>query len=67
MDKDYTVGTFSSQTLDFSTLNSIRARSNDLLYSGVDGLVNSMQAWSFRESDEARSDLSLFFFSTKIA
>lgn len=42
-------------------------RSNDLLHSGVDGLVYSIQAWSFRKSYEAGRNLSCCAFFTKIA
>lgn len=63
MDKDNTVG---MSVLELSTFNYVRAGSNDLLHSGVDGLMYSIQAWPFRESYEARCDLSRCIFFTEI-
>lgn len=66
MDEDNTVGML---VLELSTFYHVRPmhRSNDLLHSGVDGLVYSIQAWSFRKSYEAGRNLSCCAFITKIA
>lgn len=64
MDKDNTVGML---VLELSTFNHVRARFNNLLHGGIDGLVYSMQAWSFRESDETRRDLGRCVFFTEVA
>lgn len=64
MDKDNTVGTL---VIKLSTLSHVGTRFKNLLHSGVDGLVDLMQVWSFRESYQARGDLSRCVFTPEIA